>query len=59
MTDSPGRQGAPKAETARRKMTGRQIAHARNQKGVVPDDTNAYAGKAKPTIARSKQNPIA
>ena len=36
ITDSPGRQGAPKAESAGRKTTSRQIAHARNQRGVVP-----------------------
>ena len=57
MTDSPGRQGAPEAE--RRENTAgignnRQIARARNQRGVVPmRSTHAPGKQSGRTLGRS------
>ena len=54
MTDWPGRQGAPEPEqTASRKD--RQIARARNQRGVVPMRlTHAPGKQSDPMLGRSK-----
>ena len=66
MTDSPGRQRAPEAE--RREKDGsvgndRQIAHARNHRGVVPmrpmHASRKQNGRTLGRAIRSKQKPIA